>query len=90
MMAGRDLVATNKQRMLAWRALVELIVRCAKRTCTRAVAFCRVTPRLTAADTVGAGARTGAASVMMAGRALVATNQQRMLAWRALVELIAR
>jgi len=39
---------------------------------------------------VGAGARTGAASVLMAGRDLVATNQQRMLAWRALVELIAR
>ncbi len=48
----------------------------------------------TAADTVGAGARTGAASVMMTERILsatkVATNQDRVLAWRVSVELIVK
>ncbi len=37
-----------------------------------------------------AGARTGAASVMMTAWALAATNQKRVIAWRASVELIVR
>ena len=69
---------------------MDLIARCVTRMCTRAVALCRVKPTSTVVITVGAWVGTGAASVMMAGRAPVATNQQRMLAWRALVELIAR
>ncbi len=68
------LVATNQQWMLAWRVLVELIVRCVTRTCTRAFALCRVMSRWTTVGTVGVGARTGSVSVMMGGRDLAAAQ----------------
>jgi hypothetical protein len=85
MMAGRSLAATNQERVIVWRASVELIVRCVTRTCTGSFAWYRVMQGSTVVGTVGAGSRTGAASVMMTVWALAATNQERVIAWRASV-----